>query len=76
MACPVLLTVVCPLPLQVALLGGGDAQARQAELRKQLLSIAGANKTQLAAVLRGVQLLQVVVTPPLSQLSSPLFSPL
>ena len=44
--------------LQVLLLGGSDVLAATAELRDQLHGVAAHNKAQLAASLRGVELLQ------------------
>ena len=44
--------------LQVLLLGGSDVLAQTAELRAELHGVAAHNKAQLAASLRGVELLQ------------------
>ena len=52
------MTAMLQAKLQVLLLGGSDVLAQTAELRAELQGVAAHNKAQLAASLRGVEMLQ------------------
>ena len=52
------MTAMLQAKLQVLLLGGSDVLAQTAELRTELQGAAAHNKAQLAASLRGVEMLQ------------------